>query len=208
MRLAAAQLILCVASASAQSINIPSIGVSGRVGPPGVPLVGQTFVAPAQYLTDFAFTLTGGAGQFYTANIGTWTGTAVGSLLWTSSSFEGNAGDYSTVADLQTYSFSPGGLSLVTGGQTYIAFLNWVSGTGTWASAGWNGDVYGSGQLVFSFDPDASNAWNLGLSNIDMGFVANFSDTPPNVVPEPATMTLLATGLAGMAAARRKKRKV
>jgi hypothetical protein len=66
-----------------------------------------------------------------------------------------------------------------------------------------------------AFDPNANGTYNftleqyLGgqlLSSIDMTVVVG--DGGADVVPEPASMTLLATGLVGMAAARRRRRAV
>jgi len=66
-----------------------------------------------------------------------------------------------------------------------------------------------------AFDPNANGTYNftleqyLGgqlLSSIDMTVVVG--DGGADVVPEPASMTMLATGLVGMAAARRRRRAV
>jgi len=126
---------------------------------------------------------------------------------------------------------SPGGTISLTqvGGGAFSIFsidLATVYLGGSAGSAAFTGYINGGGtvQTTFNYLAAAGNpvfntfyfgaGWDNLLSvewtqddpyhqfdNVALG-------APSEVVPEPATMTLLATGLAGMAAARRKKRKL
>ncbi len=100
------------------------------------------------------------------------------------------------------------------------------SGVIAWSTWGLYVDVLGGGRRYSDVDPQFAlfgfgrtdpNTWIAGIEdnkNVasdwdyqDMMFriTANDGGTPQEVVPEPATMTLLATGLAGMAAAKRRR---
>jgi hypothetical protein len=100
------------------------------------------------------------------------------------------------------------------------------SGVITWSSWGLYVDLLGGGRAYSDVDPQFAlfgfgrtdpNSWIAGIEDNngqrsdwdyqDMMFriTANDGGTPQEVVPEPATMTLLATGLAGMAAAKRRR---
>jgi hypothetical protein len=90
----------------------------------------------------------------------------------------------------------------------------WNATTGVYESnsnpTGLTGSLWALFENTNATDP-ASNGWYVANLSIDLNSLYGLqSDSyfgADDVVPEPATMTLLATGLAGMAAARRRKAK-
>jgi PEP-CTERM motif len=216
MRLKSAALLLVlgavVTSGSLTAQTITSVydgsSIYHPLGPyPGEPQsYGQTFIAPNQFLNSWEFWLVGwdeadygpGTGVTFTANVGTWTGSEVRSIVWTSGSYSGTSSTTGV-----PYLFDTGGLSLSIG-SSYVFFLA-ASGTGALGMEGnFDSDQYANGAFVYNNNADNFSAWDGTFAPYDAAFVAQFSDTP---VPEPGTISLLATGLVGMAGLARRKRR-
>ncbi len=204
--LAAAQTVIATPEPRFRSQTSSSVGLEFAVG--------QTFRTPAvdtrlDRLSFWAASPTPGS---FTAHVFAWDEAnrrASGSALFTSARTALPTGEVNTRIDIAT-----GGVELVAG-QTFVAFLS-VNGTPNadgvfivdWGTHFDN--PYADGLNVFTISPTDAPAWTTrswgGFADDDLHFAFAFN-TEANVVPEPSTYALMATGLAGLAGLARRRRR-
>eukprot|EP01036_Dinobryon_divergens_P051921 gene51921-69482_t len=109
-------------AADIDTTGAPSIGSISPFGSPDTATYGQTFVAGGSALNSFSLYLGQSTEDHlgsldFIGYIGTWDGTKLGSILYTSDTQNKNTDDQIE------YAFNTGNLA-VTSGNTYVAFLS------------------------------------------------------------------------------------
>lgn len=199
-------LVAATAPAAAADIDTTTGGLLFNIQPFGsldTATYGQTFVAGGPSLSSFSLFLNGrvgGAGPLdFKGYLGTWDGTKLGSVIYTSGT--------QTVDDsaLTEFAFSTGNLSL-TPGDVYIAFISVsdlpVQSESLFFMPAANDDIVGSFVALnngTSFGDLTTNTWD-SFGGIDAYFKANFG-----VVPEPASWALMIGGFGLVGAAMRRR---
>ena len=181
-------------------------------GRPDTQTYGQTFRTPTvdTKLANFAVWLRSDEVAFEVkAYVYAWDGQkATGSALFTSDLL------FAPVGGLTKTTVQIGGVNLVAG-NAYVFFLS-TSGLqgstlgGVECAIDCYSNDYADGAFVWQDNGDDTSKWTIeeweNFEGDDLRFEANFSAVDQNVVPEPSTYLLMASGLLGLGAVARRRR--
>jgi hypothetical protein len=198
-------------TASAHAVTIDTTGSdTGTIvqfGAPDTATYGQTFTAPGSVLDSFSLFLrdrfTGSGSLDLRGYVAGWNGVMASSILYESSTRTMNAG-----GALQQFDFSPD-LALTPGGQ-YVAFLS-IANLPDQPESNFGmprGNDQIPGEFVFINNGTNPAQWTSipweqdFAGQDDVWFKASFDLTP---TPEPTTLLLWGTAMAGLGVARRRR---
>lgn len=175
-------------------------------GNPNTATYGERFSAPVTdtTLNDFSLFLNAGSTGPLEGYIGTWAGSEVGAILFTSAPVTATGAS-------QQFTFDTGGLSLIAGGE-YIAFIsisgaNYSSFIGTASMPTASFGTIPGGEIEYLNNGSDTSQFTNGSWDpygADAEFIADFSQGS-SPVPEPGSLLLFGTGLMGFAGALRRK---
>ena len=187
--------------------HIGPLGIDSQLGP--IPTaIAQTIVAPigANYLQSFTFYFTNfinGGSLYLDASVYAFDGSQLtGPALFASALFLGT----NSLSDVPvTFGTAADPLNILLGpSTTYALVLSAVGGAsltpdGSSVLVGASStDAYTDGALFFSTDPSAPLTFSEAGYPPDAAFSATFTSAPVTSTPEPASLMLVATGVAGL----------
>jgi hypothetical protein len=194
----------------------PPTAMFTAVGPGWYSDVGQAFIAGGSYMNSFSLWLGTSLNKNYVSGdptsgaeltpfVAAWDGSEiVGNTL-----FQGSQVLVSGLSGYQELDFSTGGLAL-TPGTMYIAFIAAANDGVHVGNIRVGTSLDGGGAAATNLQGNAVNpltgTWDVNTPNLGLTFAATFSDTPVTA-PEPGTLVLLVTGVAGIFGTDRLRRK-
>ena len=206
--------VLCAALALSSFASAQTISTVGdqnsqisAFGLDGTQTYGETFTAPGSSLSSFTFYVNATGATDVTAQVYSWSGSLLGGsgnsgvigspLFSASATINGNA-------DQTPITFSTGGVALTPGDNYIILLTNPDSDNAfSWDIDFFNHPVAYDGGFNFNNGPANSSNYDDFADFGSLEYTATFANSA--ATPEPGSLTLLGTGILGLAGVARRR---